>query len=196
MQHQEIECNSMLLPRKKWKQMLLQLLLRTPYRPEKCRLKKTRFLLHVAKTKNATTRNCTQNDNMRRSCRGVYLPLRIAAGGLLTTGNCTCGVPQLAINTSPVHPAPVASRVSWSVSRATQCVRLLEVCCARTSWMLLHCTRLSKGSVAYAMWTSPRTSAPALTGRKRTLPRSLWTCSLHCHRSVHVWHLAGCPHHD
>ena len=57
------------------------------------------------------------------------------------------------------------------------CVAFLIFLCALTCWMLLHWTwRLSRASVAYAMWTSVRICAPALTGRKHTMPRSPCTC--------------------
>ena len=52
MQQQEVanqKCN----------RLSLQILLRTPYRPEKC--EKEEVFWHVAKTKNATTKNCMQH---------------------------------------------------------------------------------------------------------------------------------------
>ena len=78
-----------------------------------------------------------------------------------------------------LYKVPVALQFSRGRCLASSmCWTSSSVLCASTSWLLSDgSARSQKASVAYAMWTSARICAPALTGRQHTMPRSLWTCT-------------------
>ena len=157
--------------------LLSQLLLRTPHRPETCGQKPEVL------TKNATIRNCILNNKMRCAIPAEsYLPLEIAAGENQP--------PEIArveyLNwrlTPPLRPGfrgrCLAPRNVLAFLKCVVCSYLLVVaaCCVCD-------VDVSKDMCASFDWT-------------QTYHATLFVdMHLHCHWSVHVWHLAKCPHHD